>query len=63
MLPVTNFLYFLRNMHKQSKNWPGVQYPLKAFLFNKFKSSSWICNATVLLVRHTCVLSTDSPET
>ena len=29
MLPVTNVLFFLRKMHKESKNWSGVQYPFK----------------------------------
>ena len=30
ILLVTNVLQFLKTMHKQSKNWSGVQYPLKA---------------------------------
>ena len=29
ILLVTNVLQFLRKMQNQSKNWPGVQYPLK----------------------------------
>ena len=29
ILLVTNVLQFLKTMHKQSKNWSGVQYPLK----------------------------------
>ena len=28
ILLVTNVLQFLKTMHKQSKNWSGVQYPL-----------------------------------
>ena len=39
MLPIRKIPYLLpiccvRKMHKQSKNWPGVQYPLKYF-FNQ----------------------------
>ena len=34
ILLVTNMLWLLRKMHKQSQNWSGVQYPLKVGCFD-----------------------------
>ena len=55
MLPIRNMSYllpmccsFLRKMHKQSKNWPGVQYPLKET--DTFKLN----NKSHVMVSHDC---------